>query len=120
MKRKIERVEHAEQREQDDQPEHADRDPLLDVERLAGAFANAQIDGEQFEQAHHAGAREHRDHPADDQYSKRAEYFGQVRNQGVLQRVDQSREIHDASLADDLNVAGREYTSLPRSGARIA
>ena len=52
--------------------------------------------------------------------AERAEYFGQVRTQGVLQRGDQSGEIHDASLVDDLNEAGREYTSLPRSGARIA
>jgi hypothetical protein len=93
----VQRVEHRDQGDQDDDPEDAGRDAGLDVHRLGGALGDARVHLEQAEHAAHRRARDDGDQPPDDQDAQRTEDARQLRAERGLKRACERRQVHDPS-----------------------
>ena len=93
----VQRVEHRDQGDQDDHPEHADGDPPLDPDLLAGALLDPRVHLEQREEAMHARAGGDRDQPADDEDAERPEDPRKLRPQRGLERASERSQVHLAS-----------------------
>ncbi len=96
-KREVERVENADQRDENDQPEDAGSDSRLEVELLLGGLGDSTVQSRHPEQPTDAGTDDDCHDPADDENDNRTEDARQLRAQRGLERTTDCGEIHVAS-----------------------
>ena len=93
----VERVEYADDRDENDQPEGAGGDDRRDVELVLGRLGNLLVESQRDEQSTDSATHNDGDDPADDENCNRTENAGQLRPERGVERAADCREIHVAS-----------------------